>query len=65
MTILPLPRQTPVDDQALAAFPRVRSSVAFGRRPYYRVHCSRRAGIRNPTRFRPLGNRAGIASYTR
>jgi hypothetical protein len=29
-------------------FPRVPSSEAFGRRPYCRVNCSRRVGIRNP-----------------
>jgi hypothetical protein len=36
--------------QAAHPFPRVRSSVAFGRRPAYRIDCSLRAGIRNPNR---------------
>ena len=31
----PLPRQIPIDDQALIALPRVRSSEAFGRRSPY------------------------------
>jgi hypothetical protein len=31
----PLPRQIPIDDQALTALPRVRSSEAFGRRSPY------------------------------
>src|SRR5258708_27161149 len=31
----PLPRQIPIDDQALIALPRVRSSGAFGRRSPY------------------------------
>ena len=31
----PLPRQIPIDDQALIALPRVRSSQAFGRRSPY------------------------------
>ena len=39
--------------QALTAFPRVRSSKAFRRRPLYRVDRPRRAGIRNPARKRP------------
>jgi len=43
-----LPRQIPIDGRALTAFPRVRSSVAFVRRPPYRSHRSRPAGIRNP-----------------
>ena len=30
----PLPHQIPIDGQALTAFPRVRSSEAFGRRPH-------------------------------
>src|SRR5205814_6889526 len=45
-----LPSQIPIDDEVLTAFPRVRSSEAFRRRPHYRVDRSRRAGIRNPTR---------------
>jgi hypothetical protein len=47
-----LPRQIPIDSQALTAVPRVRSSVAFRRRPPYPGRRSRRAGIRNPSRFR-------------
>ena len=43
LTVIPIARQ------ALAAFPRVRSSEAFGRRPLTRVDRSRPAGIRNPT----------------
>jgi hypothetical protein len=44
----PLPRQIPIDGQALTAFPRVRSSEAFRRRPLYWVNRSRRAGIPKP-----------------
>src|ERR1700724_3364786 len=49
------PTPNPHSRQALTAFPRVRSSEAFRRRPLYRVDRSRRAGIRNPSRFRTLG----------
>ena len=44
--------QFPIDGQYLAAVPRVRSLEAFGRRPsaLTQVDCSRRAGIRIPTR---------------
>src|SRR6516225_3800077 len=42
--------------QALTAFPRVRSSKAFRRRPLYRVDRPRRAGIRNPYRKRGSSN---------
>jgi hypothetical protein len=44
----PNPHRRPL----LAAVLRVRSSEAFGRRPLYRVHCSRPAGIRNYSRER-------------
>jgi hypothetical protein len=45
------PTPNPHSRQALTAFPRVRSSEAFRRRPPNRVDRSRRAGIRNPSRF--------------
>ena len=44
------PALIPHRRQANTAWPRVRSSVAFVRRPSYRGHRSRRAGIRNPSR---------------
>ena len=47
----PLPGQIPIDRQTVIAFPRVRASVAFVRRPSYRGHRSHQAGIRNPSRF--------------
>jgi hypothetical protein len=46
------PTPNPHSRRALTAFPRVRSSEAFRRRPLYRVDRSRPAGIRNPSRFR-------------
>jgi hypothetical protein len=45
------PRQISIDGQVLTAFPRVRSSEAFRRRPSYRGYRSRPAGIRNPSRL--------------
>jgi hypothetical protein len=49
--------------QALAAFPRVRSSEAFGRRPTTGSAARARAGIRNPSRkksgHRRTGDRTG------
>jgi len=50
------PTPNPHSRQALTAFPRVRSSEAFRRRPLYRVDRSRRAGIRNPSRNRTLSH---------
>ena len=47
-TVAPTPN--PHSRQAFTAFPRVRSSEAFRRRPLYWVDRSRRAGIRNPSR---------------
>jgi hypothetical protein len=49
-TATAVPTPNPHSRQALTAFPRVRSSEAFRRRPLYRVDRSRRAGIRNPSR---------------
>ena len=46
------PTPNPHSRQAFTAFPRVRSSEAFRRRPLYWVDRSRRAGIRNPSRKR-------------
>src|SRR5712671_4112074 len=45
------PTPNPHSRQAFTAFPRVRSSEAFRRRPLSRVDPSRRAGTRNPSRF--------------
>ena len=47
------PTPNPHSRRALTAFPRVRSSEAFRRRPLYQVDRPRRAGIRNPARKRP------------
>jgi len=45
--------------QPLTAFPRVRSSKAFRRRPLYRVDRPCRAGIRNPYRTFSFGIKGG------